>query len=43
MIQLYNEDCIPRMRKFSDCSIDLTVTSPTYDKIRVKSLNKKDG
>ena len=33
-IEIYNEDCIERMKKINDNSIDLTVTSPPYDNLR---------
>ncbi len=33
-VEIYNEDCISRMKKIKDNSIDLTVTSPPYDKLR---------
>ena len=30
----YNENCLETMNQMSDCFIDLTVTSPPYDKLR---------
>ena len=34
VVDIYNEDCITRMIKIADNSIDLTVTSPPYDNLR---------
>lgn len=33
-IEIYNEDCIERMKLMKENSIDLTVTSPPYDNLR---------
>lgn len=32
--KIYNEDCLQGLKKLSDNSIDLTVTSPPYDNLR---------
>ena len=32
--EIYNEDCVEGMKKLSEHSIDLTVTSPPYDDLR---------
>lgn len=32
--KIYNEDCLEGMKKLGDETIDLTVTSPPYDKLR---------
>lgn len=32
--KIYNEDCLEGMKRLSDNSIDLTVTSPPYDNLR---------
>ena len=32
--KIYNEDCLEGMKRIPDNSIDLTVTSPPYDKLR---------
>lgn len=32
--KIYNEDCLIGMKKIEENSIDLTVTSPPYDKLR---------
>ena len=32
--KIYNEDCLEGMKKLQDEVIDLTVTSPPYDKLR---------
>lgn len=34
MNKIYNMDCLEGMKKFPNDSIDLTVTSPPYDKLR---------
>ena len=34
MIKIYNEDCLKTMARIPDNYIDLTVTSPPYDKLR---------
>lgn len=31
---LYTDDCVSFMKKMDDCFVDLTVTSPPYDKLR---------
>jgi site-specific DNA-methyltransferase (adenine-specific) len=33
--KIYNENCIKTMLKISDEFIDLTITSPPYDNLRV--------
>ena len=33
----YNENCLDTMAKMPDCFIDLTVTSPPYDNLRIYS------
>ena len=33
----YNEDCLETMKKFPENFIDLTVTSPPYDGLRLYS------
>src|SRR5690625_1227639 len=33
--QIYNEDCLDGMRRIPDNSVDLTVTSPPYDNLRM--------
>jgi len=38
----YNMDCLDGMKTLSDCSIDLTVTSPPYDNIRTYNGFKFD-
>lgn len=42
MIKLYNEDCVSGMKRLSDNSIDLTVTSPPYDNLRTYNGHAKD-
>lgn len=32
---LYNENCLETMKRIPDCFVDLTVTSPPYDNLRV--------
>jgi len=32
--KIYNENCLSTMQRMSDCFVDLTVTSPPYDKAR---------
>ena len=32
---IYNEDCLSTMKRFPDSSIDLVVTSPPYDDLRI--------
>ena len=39
--KIYNEDCLEGMKKISDNSIDLTVTSPPYDNLRTYNGNIK--
>lgn len=34
MNKIYNMDCLEGMKKLPNDSIDLTVTSPPYDKLR---------
>jgi len=36
---LYQGDCIQEMKQISNCSIDLTVTSPPYDNLRTYNGN----
>jgi len=38
-MKLYNGDCLEVMKKLEDNSIDLTVTSPPYDKLRTYNGN----
>ena len=39
---LYNEDCLEGMKRLSDESIDLVVTSPPYDNLRLYNGFKFD-
>ena len=39
MIKLINGDCLEEMKKISDGSVDLTVTSPPYDNLRTYNGN----
>jgi site-specific DNA-methyltransferase (adenine-specific) len=34
-VELYNADCLEKMRDIPDGSVDLTVTSPPYDNLRL--------
>lgn len=38
-ITLMQGDCLERMKEIPDCSIDLTVTSPPYDNLRIYNGN----
>lgn len=42
MIKIYNEDCVSGMKRLSDNSIDLTVTSPPYDNLRTYNGHAKN-
>lgn len=33
--RIYNMDCVEGMKLLDDCSVDLTVTSPPYDNLRI--------
>lgn len=39
---IYNEDCLATMKRMNDCIIDLTVTSPPYDKLKLYEGYKFD-
>jgi len=40
-MNLFHGDCLEEMRRFSDGSVDLTVTSPPYDNLRTYNGNIK--
>lgn len=44
--KIYNENCLTTMSKISDCSVDLIITSPPYNKnfyTKTKKISKKDS
>ena len=40
---LYNADAAIKLREFDDCIVDLTITSPPYDNLRTKVLERISG
>lgn len=41
MIELYNEDCLSRLKKIEDNSVDIIITSPPYNKAGYEGFIRK--